>query len=91
MNEIEFARFHALRGQFLRGDTLSPDDTRELSGYRARLEAEESDLLQPARDAQEARIADTERRIVELRNLMARREALAGATESATAMLFCTN
>ncbi len=77
MNETESARFHSLRGQALHGVALSPDDTRELFGYMARLEAEERDLLQPARDAQEARIADTEQRIAELRNLTARREALA--------------
>ena len=77
MNETESFRFHSLRGQALRGVALSPDDTRELSEYMARLEAEERDLLKPARDAQEARITDTEARIAELRNLTARREALA--------------
>ena len=77
MNETESARFHHLRGQVLRGATLSSAETHELSEYMARLGVEERDLLQPAREAQEARIAEAERRIVELRDLTARREALA--------------
>ena len=46
MNETESFRFHSLRGQALRGVALSPDDTRELSEYMARLEAEERDLTE---------------------------------------------
>ena len=77
MNETESTRFHHLRQQALRGVALSPEATDELSGYMAKLESEERELLQPAHHEQQTRIADTEQRIAELRQLTARREALA--------------
>lgn len=43
----------------------------------ARLEAEEQAALRPVHERQEAELAETQRRIVEMRNLIARREALA--------------
>lgn len=76
MNEAQSQRFHHLRQQVLQGVTLAPDAAQELAGYMKLLQAEERALLEPAREAQEARIADTEERIAQLRQLMARREAL---------------
>src|SRR5688572_13131101 len=76
MTEAELSRFHLLRQQALHGVVLSPDETRELAGYMVRLEAEEHEQLATARDAQEARIADAEERIAELRRLTVRRAAL---------------
>lgn len=77
MDEIAQARFHALRQRALQGHSLTEAETAELSQFMAAIEAEEREALRPGREAQEAQLIATERRISELRQLVARREALA--------------
>ena len=77
MNENERARFHALRLRELAGEPLTPEETGELAGYIAAIEAEEADALHASQEERARRIAVLDKRITEMRSLVARREALA--------------
>jgi hypothetical protein len=77
MDEATVSRFHQLRGQALRGGVLTAQDTDELAAYMRVLEDEEQETLRPAHADREAHLVQTEQQIFELRQLVARREALA--------------
>lgn len=76
MDETKRSRFYFLRGKALQGTALTETESEELLELMQILENEEHELLRPARETREAQLAETERQVVELRKLIARREAL---------------
>lgn len=77
MTETERIRFHSLRHSELVGEALTAENSRELLGYIAMLEEEESNALRTATADRESQIAVLDERVARMRSLVARREALA--------------
>jgi hypothetical protein len=77
MSEQERTRFRELRLRHLNRETLTTAEQSELAHYMAIVEQEEAEALRASQERQEARIAALERHAVELRELIARRQALA--------------